>query len=469
MKKITIYFLMHLLIESTGTAQAYLQGYSRYQRGNFKGAIAAFESAISKAKNKSDLLNIYKYLGMSFYSDGQKDRAAESFKKALTIDSKLEINPDEVLDKGLLDFVNGIRSSIGSPIDPNSQKIAANSHPESSPPNASSSPNSNEDLGTPKDPKSNPTTISDTSNGNNKIAKILIKTNASNAKILVDGNVLGIAGENLIYKPGIAIIIIEAPGYKTRKIRYNIKNDQENRLTIPLRKISSHQGLDPKSPNASLASDKKNEDQDHLFTPPNKKKRKKGEKTKDDSGQNQDIEDYSGFWATNGASHLSKNSETLSNSDLKDIPAEKRWSPAWNLVPFGFGQFINNRPILGITFMTLEFAILYQSISFQNKASKSQKDANKLASADKVSSTDQDQINKKNNESDAAIKKATLSQIGFIMIWIAGSAQAAIDLETNPLTSSKSSKLGMNSRFKVSPVLDSSGPFFLEAKFIHDL
>lgn len=412
MQRQSLYFLVFLWIGSTASAQAYLQGYSRYQRGNIKGAIAALESAITQAKNESDLVNIYKYLGISFYSDGQKEKAAESFKKALRIDPKIEINPDEVLDPAVIEFVNGIRSTMTTKATEKESENPQNATHET----ATDSINSTEKKTVPPSKKS-------------ITSRIRIKTNAPQAKIIADGQTLGSAGETIVYKIGMTTFTIEAPGYKSRKFHIDLKKDQETRLMVPLQELNSDQDPGPIRRSVSVAGVKNKRSGDELFLEPDRNTRKRMVKNRENADLSTDMENYSGFWTTDKMSPQSPENRASSLTSGDASTSQTKWSPAWALIPFGFGQFLNGRPILGTGFMTVEFAILYHSLQLQNQASKSKKEANKTASSGKVSAADQELINQKNSESDRGVKQATLSQIAFMMVWIAGSAQAAVDME----------------------------------------
>lgn len=58
-------------------------GWAEYKRGDFKSAITVLEGVVSKTPN---LAAARYHLGMSYVADGQKDKATEQFKMALTLE-----------------------------------------------------------------------------------------------------------------------------------------------------------------------------------------------------------------------------------------------------------------------------------------------------------------------------------------------------------------------------------------------
>jgi len=92
-------------------AQSYTLGYARYTRGDFKGAIDAFELALSARPGTVDeKVKLYKYLGISWYMLGEKRQAAKYFQTALRLQSELTILKEEVLDETVITLFEKIKT-----------------------------------------------------------------------------------------------------------------------------------------------------------------------------------------------------------------------------------------------------------------------------------------------------------------------------------------------------------------------
>jgi len=72
-----------------------------YNNGEYENAINQLESALQYLKqlNKNEQVEAYKYLAFSYVAFGDKEKAKEQFKKALTLDPKLELDPATVSPK----------------------------------------------------------------------------------------------------------------------------------------------------------------------------------------------------------------------------------------------------------------------------------------------------------------------------------------------------------------------------------
>ncbi|MEO0129320.1 MAG: tetratricopeptide repeat protein [candidate division WOR-3 bacterium] len=72
-----------------------------YNNGEYESAIKQLESALQYLKqlNKNEQVEAYKYLAFSYVAFGDKEKAKEQFKKALTLDPKLELDPATVSPK----------------------------------------------------------------------------------------------------------------------------------------------------------------------------------------------------------------------------------------------------------------------------------------------------------------------------------------------------------------------------------
>ncbi len=72
-----------------------------YNNGEYENAINQLENALQYLKqlNKNEQVEAYKYLAFSYVAFGDKEKAKEQFKKALTLDPKLELDPATVSPK----------------------------------------------------------------------------------------------------------------------------------------------------------------------------------------------------------------------------------------------------------------------------------------------------------------------------------------------------------------------------------
>ncbi|MCX7994281.1 MAG: tetratricopeptide repeat protein [candidate division WOR-3 bacterium] len=72
-----------------------------YNNGEYENAIKQLEVALQYLKqlNQNEQVEAYKYLAFSYVAFGNKEKAKEQFKKALSLDPKLELDPATVSPK----------------------------------------------------------------------------------------------------------------------------------------------------------------------------------------------------------------------------------------------------------------------------------------------------------------------------------------------------------------------------------
>jgi tetratricopeptide (TPR) repeat protein len=72
-----------------------------YNNGEYENAIKELESALQYLKqlNQNEQVEAYKYLAFSYVAFGDKEKAKEQFKKALSLEPKLELDPATVSPK----------------------------------------------------------------------------------------------------------------------------------------------------------------------------------------------------------------------------------------------------------------------------------------------------------------------------------------------------------------------------------
>lgn len=98
------------LWSSTVFSQSYTLGYARYTRGDFQGAIEAFELSLrGRSSSVDEKAKLFKYLGISWYMLGEKRKAAGHFQSALRLQSQLEILKEEVLDESVIELFDAIK------------------------------------------------------------------------------------------------------------------------------------------------------------------------------------------------------------------------------------------------------------------------------------------------------------------------------------------------------------------------
>ncbi len=176
------------------------EGMQHYTKGEFKAAIPSFQKALSQASHKEDKSRIYKYLGLSQYTLGQKSAAEESFLLCLKVDSACSIKKDEALDESVLPFFAATKDKL-------------------------SKHDSKSDTKTETKPEA-------------KIAtRILIESNAEGAEVLIDGIMAGSAGAFITAPPGTIEVEIHAKGYKPRKLKIVVVKNKENKYQIDLEKL----------------------------------------------------------------------------------------------------------------------------------------------------------------------------------------------------------------------------------------
>lgn len=130
---------------TSGTAvaqsQAFESGYQAYMRNQFPLAEAYFKRALSSAATNEDKAFILKFMGISQYMRGARRQAANSFYKAYQADAKTSIYQEEVLDPGVVQFFNALKTKW----DAAAAKANASANPPSSSqstaPQASKQPN----------------------------------------------------------------------------------------------------------------------------------------------------------------------------------------------------------------------------------------------------------------------------------------------------------------------------------------
>ncbi len=177
---------------------AYKQGLQNYAKGEFDKSIQNLQKALKNKPSKTEKTKIYKYIGLSLYTLGRRTEAEKNFEQCLAHDSKCSIDRNEALDESVLPFFQDIRRRQAE-----------------------------------KEPMAKAKT------------KILVKTSAKDAEVLLDGILLGPANSSLDAKSGTMEIILQAKGYRARRVKIAINKLVENVYVIELDKIAPKPEVKP--------------------------------------------------------------------------------------------------------------------------------------------------------------------------------------------------------------------------------
>ena len=93
-----ILLCLSLFFATSGLAQSYNAGLTKYQRGDYKAAERSLLQALSKEMPDQTRASSYKVLGICQYKLGNKNGAKKSFKSAIALDANLTIEESEVID-----------------------------------------------------------------------------------------------------------------------------------------------------------------------------------------------------------------------------------------------------------------------------------------------------------------------------------------------------------------------------------
>lgn len=192
-----IRFLIITLLASTVLASTFKAGYDFYSRGDFVKAEKALLSA--KPKNSAESQQILKFLGISQFMLRKTAAAQASFKRLLQLNPSASIQAQEVLDEKVIAFFQ-------------QQKPAAPNRPA---------------------PRAQKPLVA------TKSTTLRINSNVASANVLLDGILAGRVSSLLEVKPGISIVDVTAPGYRTKKLRVTIVANRENTFTVNLDKIQA--------------------------------------------------------------------------------------------------------------------------------------------------------------------------------------------------------------------------------------
>lgn len=198
-----IVLAISLSLPQISWGQSYTRGYRQYTHGDFKGAIQAFEDALTQKRSRDKRAKIHKYLGICHYMLGEREQAKREFQRALQLEPATAIDPQSVLDETVIPFFKKIAQEESSP--PPSTNATVTNRPRST-----------------TAAKSNPD------------ARIVIRTNRDDAVIYYQGKRLGRAGQSLPMSGGKQVVEVKAPGYESRQVRLTVKPRRTNFYNLKL-------------------------------------------------------------------------------------------------------------------------------------------------------------------------------------------------------------------------------------------
>ncbi len=189
-------------------ASTYPIAYSKYEKGDFKGAELALKQSLKKKMSKADLAKTYKLLGICAFMLGNKPTATDNFKRALKLSPSINILQNEVLDDSVIAFFSGIKGG-GKKAPPKAAKVATKTVPPKPVTTAKKSPPL-------------------------KITYLKVLSNVSTASVAIDGILAGQVNTLINTDPGKIEIEVSGQGYITKKVAVNISANQENTITVNL-------------------------------------------------------------------------------------------------------------------------------------------------------------------------------------------------------------------------------------------
>ena len=189
--------------------KSYAVGYNQYLAGDFVTAERSFRDALTNSGSTSEQSRIHKMLGITQYMQGKRVEAEKSFKRSKTLNPRIRISKDEVLDESIIDFFDGIQVRRVKP---------------------SAAP---------------PTATKDSSL--NKETYLRVVSNVRHARIVVDSRHRGGPGALIPVRPGIHEVEVYAKNYNRVGLPIEVLKGRVNDVTINLQKIKSELKTDSRS------------------------------------------------------------------------------------------------------------------------------------------------------------------------------------------------------------------------------
>lgn len=208
LRGIKVWTVIVCILSQTGPTygQTFGSGYVKYQKGDFVSAESTFTQALKTAQNPGEKAKILKYLGISQFMLNNPTAAKTSFKEAISLVPSLKIDANEVLDEGVLELFNEVKSA---------------------------SPSSDSQSQNPKDPNSQAP-----GRPERPVKKTMLKviSTPSDSQVAIDGILAGRGGEWIDTNPGTVPVTISASGYDSKELIVTITANRENIVKISLEK-----------------------------------------------------------------------------------------------------------------------------------------------------------------------------------------------------------------------------------------
>ncbi len=500
----------------TAYANSYPIAYSKYEKGDFKGAEAALKQSLKKKLSKDEQAKTYKLLGICSYMLGNKAAATDNFKRALKLAPKTVIIQSEVLDDSVIGFFSNIKG--GGKKAPPTAKVATK-------------------VATKPAPLKPVTTAKNTPPAKMTYLKVL--SNVSTASVAIDGILAGQANTLINTDAGKIEIEVSAQGHITKKISVNITANQENSITVNLLKPQPKPKPKPK-PIVKKKPKQQQQQYDQVLVKKKKKKKMKSNKYAPDPGGDMFVDEGGGapggpdtatqfdmdtgggypaqpgygaqpgynappaynqpppgygpppayyappptYYAPPpqpvyvpppppppgdpyaGGGYADPNAPPVDIAADPAAPASNAGSAEngggrsmlYTILPFGAGQFQNESYILGTAFLGAEAFALYFWYSKGNEATAFAANATKYLTENCTGAeSDEEACEKYRVESqaytDETNSKAQMGLYGFIGLWVVGVAEAIIN-EPAPQSKGGRKKKGRYAGIHYSPTPD---------------
>ncbi|WP_141735323.1 hypothetical protein [Oligoflexus tunisiensis] len=306
-------FFVFVSPSATGKPSAYKQGLQHYAKGEFDKAIQDLQKALKKKPSKSEKVKIYKYIGLSHYTLGRQAEAGKNFEQCLATDLSCSIEAKEALDESVLPFFQNIKRAITE------RKNA---------------------------PKPN--------------TRILVKSPVKDAEILMDGILLGPVNTSLEAPPGTREIILQAKGYRPRRVKIAVNKLVENVYEIDLEKqpskaVEKEKEKDKdKARQQRIAREKEKERERRKLEARRAREEKKDKvppvlPAEDESARK--LADPPESKKNSLAMPEEKGPQTSDSSSDEPIELEREPVSFAHFMPLGAGQFYNGDFLLGTLFL----------------------------------------------------------------------------------------------------------------------
>lgn len=389
-KLIFISILLSSLFSSRVIADAYSDGYNKYLQGDFSGAESAFKSALGPSLSDFEKGRIYKMLGISQYMQGKRAEAEGSFKNAKKVQPHITISASEVLDQTVLDFFNSVET-------PKSQVQKA-------------------------EPKAS-TPAPEKYVEQEKKARLIVSSNISSAKVLLDNTQSITLNQEIELSPGTHTIEVSSyPDYATVKQDINLDANKLTKMNFTLRKKTSSEEKKPSiiptptpEPNISDADSKNKKDVKKKKRPTHVNKISKDPK-------------YSGVPKSNEADLL-------------------------YILPMGIPQFSQGKHLLGSLLGLGQFVGIAGYVYLNGQADKKATETNEVIAQrteemDRLPESEQEAyyqetlsiFNEKNSSIDAQRTQGNYGLMLFFGLWAISTIDAFNDTGTSSSSSSLPSK-----------------------------